>query len=225
MRRHKQSVHGDEVFKCPQPGCQYSSPRKDHLVLHLEGFHRTAGLFACDHPGCTFRSSWREAVANHKRQVHSDERPFACDHTECSFSCKTKHHLARHQQQVHLKIKTKLCHVCDKRFCAKAGLRAHMFSQHPTQDHDMTECDNCVTHLMKSHGRSLTQRAFLAGAERTGSTQNRNVHGLDIGYDRSKDGGGDADAVAFDEVGSQTTDSLNEDLIDMHMDMQLLSLF
>ena len=57
MRRHKQTVHGNDVFKCPQPGCQVSSARKVNLMHHVEGFHGTAGSFSCDHPGCTCQDS------------------------------------------------------------------------------------------------------------------------------------------------------------------------
>ena len=260
--RHKQTVHSDDVFKCPHPGCESSSSRKDSVMSHLKGFHGTAGSFACDHPGCTFRSKWRHNIGLHKRQVHSNERRFACDHTGCSHSaktrgaltshknvvhlnirdkrchvcekgfpikyflrvhmtthegdghemakcedcsvnlkscisepeksypchhqgcdyksrlkrnllshqkqvhseerpfpcshtgcsyrCKTQTQLKTHQKRVHLKIKTKKCHVCDRRFFSKPDLRAHMMSQHQTNDHDMADCDNCVTHLKKS---------------------------------------------------------------------------
>ena len=105
LRRHKQAVHGDDGFKCPQPGCQFSSSVKAYISHHLRGVHGTAGSFACDNPGCNFKSTWRENIAKHKRQVHSDERPFACDHTGCKFRAKMSNNLTKHKNAVHLNIR------------------------------------------------------------------------------------------------------------------------
>ena len=226
MRKHKRVAQGNVVFKCLQPGCEYSknlskvtpsvqpfcvtlrrmllyralqvyvgenghchlrevvtlqrcdfrevllysSPWKGNVASHLKGFHGTVKSFACDHPGCSFESSWRDSIAKHKRYVHSDDRPFACDHPVCSFRCKTRSNLTTHQQQVHLNIRTKQCHVCDKRFSWKAALRVHMMAQHQTNVHDMGKCDHCVTYLKKNHRMSLAAIAsFKRRNERNGS--------------------------------------------------------
>ena len=55
-RTHRQGVHVEDVFKCPQPGFQFSTSWKASLAQHSKGFHGTAGSFACDHPGCTFQA-------------------------------------------------------------------------------------------------------------------------------------------------------------------------
>ena len=337
MRSHKQAVHGHDVFKCPQPGCQFSSSWKISLSHHLKGIHGTTGSYACDHPGCTFRSMWMGNIVKHKRHVHSDERPFACDHTGCSFraktrgnllvhtnavhlnimnkrchlcrrgflnnsrlrdhmathegnghevakcedcsvsltcrsyrptvgklfpcdhqgcdyksgwkgsllshqkhahseerpfSCshtgcsyrsKTKSNLTNHQDQVHLKIKTKRCHVCDKRFFVLGSLRAHMMSHHQTNDHDIAHCDNCVTHPKKNHKQSQARMASLkrrVGKGRTHSTT-VNRQGIQSSDKNAEDKEGNSFVSKEVGVKTETTD-LNDELIDIHVNMQLL---
>ena len=146
MRSHKQAVHGEKVFKCPQPGCEYSPSRKIHLVNHLKGFHGTAGSFACDHPGCSFRTAWPGSISNHKRQVHSDERPFACDYTGCAYRAKMMGNLTQHKNSVHLNIRNERCHVCEKEFHGKPGLRLHM-TTHEGDGHEMAKCEDCSVNL------------------------------------------------------------------------------
>ena len=148
MQSHKQAVHGDDVFECPQTGCQFSSSRKASLTRHLKGFHGTAGSFACDHPGCTFRSTWRENIAKHKRHQHSDEKPFPCNYTGCSFRTKTNSHLTSHKNAVHLKVRDKRCHVCEKEFQTKSYLKAHM-TTHEGDGHEMEKCEDRSVNLRR----------------------------------------------------------------------------
>ena len=146
MRSHKQAVHGEKVFKCPRTGCQFSSSWKTSLAQHLKGIHGTAGSIACDHTGCTFRTAWLSSIAQHKQQVHCNERPFACDHTGCSFRAKTKSNLYSHNKKVHLKIRDERCHVCEKEFHDKCGLRSHM-TTHEGDGHEMAACKDCSLNL------------------------------------------------------------------------------
>ena len=340
MRNHKQFVHGEKIFKCPQLGCGFSASRKTGLAQHTEGAHGTAGSLACDHPGCTYQSTWRTNIAVHKRlkhtdkrpfpcdqmgcsyrakttdhltrhrntvhlnirdkrchvcekgfrdkssirthmtkhegkgheiakcedccvnlrckstlkpkkpvncftcdhpgcnyksqkksmlsrhqkRFHSEERPFACSHAACSYRCKSKSDLTRHQKQVHLKIKTKLCHVCDKRFFLISDVRAHMLSLHQLGDHDIDKCVDCVTNLTMNHRLSQVQMAWRkrrAGEESSLTTANK----LGIEKERRKSRGKEGNSSAKEPVKSETTGRLNDDLIDVHMDMELLSLF
>ena len=127
---------------------------------------------------------------------------------------------ALHRKQVHLKITTKRCHVCDKRFFAKRELRAHMSSQHQTIDHDMAECDNSVIYLKKSHTRSQAMTASHERRARKEETDRTAANMQDIESYRR----GAQNSFCFKgmEVKSETPD-LNDELIDMHTDMQLLS--
>ena len=340
LRKHVQALHSGAVFKCPQPGCEYSSSWKVNVMKHFNGFHGTAGSFACDHPGCTFRSTWHGNIVRHKQQGHSDAKPFACDHngcgfrsktrsdlsrhkkavhlkirhkrchvcekgfhsknhltahmahhegdghevgnceecsvnlrskssrkpaaaklfpcdhqgcdyksqwrrstvshqkqvhsdekpfscsfTGCSFRCKRKTNLTTHMNQVHLKVKTKGCHVCDEQFFSKTGLRFHMMSNHQTEDHDVDTCNDCVTNLKKNQIMSqavVASRKRKAERKRTNSTTvNKHV----IPYTKRKVTGNKKVASEEAHAESGTTGSLNDDLIDIHKDMQFFSSF
>ena len=95
LSQHLKKVHGDKLFKCPHPGCRFSSSWKPCTVAHLKGMHGTAKPFSCDVLGCRFRSRWHGSVSKHQKQVHSDDKPFTCDYAACSYSAKTKTHFIR----------------------------------------------------------------------------------------------------------------------------------
>ena len=142
---------------------------------------------------------------------------------------KAKTNQRTHQKQVHLKIKAKSCHVCDRRFYSNQDLRAHMKSQHQTADHDMSKCDDCVIILKKNHRISQARIATLmrqVERNRTHSTPTSKpgpeCHEKKVGGIRMSDGE-NALALKGEQVERQPTRSLNEDLIDVHLDMQLLS--
>ena len=80
--------------------------------------------------------------------------------------------LTNHQKQVHMKIMTKCCHLCDRLF-SKHDLRAHVKSQHDTNDHDMNNCDDCVRVLNKNHRQvqaAIAASKRKAESKRTHST-------------------------------------------------------
>ena len=129
-----------------------------------------------------------------------------------------------HQKQVHLKIKAKRCHLCDKRFFAKSDLRVHMMSHHQTDDHDMDDCDNCVTHLKKNHIRSRARTASLRRRARKEGTDSTAANMQDGQSPKKEAEDKEENSFAFKEKGVKNgTTGLNGHLIDMHMDMQLLS--
>ena len=182
-------------------------------------------LFLCEHEVCDYQSRWKNNVSKHQKQVHSEERPFSCNYTGCSFRCKQKNTLTNHENRFHLKVKTKGCHICNKRFFWKAYLRAHMLSNHQTDAHDVDECDDCVTNLKKNERMS---RAVVASrkrkAEREGKgTNSTTANKRFIENHKRKLAGNEEVACREAHAKSETTNSLNDDLIDMHMDMQLLS--
>ena len=234
LKRHKNAVHlniRDNRCHVCEKRFHSKSHLKNHMWTHEGDGHEMAKcedcfvnlrskssrkpcpaagkLFECDHQGCDYKSKGKGVFLSHQKQIHSEERPFSCSHTGCSFRSKTNAHLTMHQRRVHLKIRAKRCHVCDKRFFWKAGLRAHMLSQHQTHDHDIAECDDCFAHLKKSGGRYTASRK--RGENEASQSQNRKV-------------GEEGKSAAFTmQNESETTHCLNDDLIDVHMDMQLLS--
>ena len=98
-----------------------------------------------------------------------------------------------------------------------------MKSRHQTKDHDMSECDMCVNFLKICSRWSQTQIAWRAERKRANSTPANNK-GIKS-YTKRRAELNEENSISFEEmeVRSDTSDRLNEDLIDMHMDMQLLS--
>ena len=152
MRRHMQAVHDEGVFKCPEPGCLFSTSPQSNLTSHLQGFHATAKSFVCDHPGCTYRSPRRDSIAKHKQHVHSDERPFACNNAGCSYRTKTTANLSQHKYKVYMNIRDKRCHVREKGFLHTCHLRAHM-TTHEGEGHEMAKCEDCTVNLRSKSSR------------------------------------------------------------------------
>ena len=144
---HVKRVHGDRLFNCPHPGCQYSSSRQGNVTVHLSGVHGTEKPFLCDHPGCNFRSNRSDTVSMHKRQIHSSDRPFVGNYTGCAYSSNNKSNLIKHKKQVHLKMRSECCHSCNMSFSHKSNLRSHMLSIHAKEGHEIANCENCAAHL------------------------------------------------------------------------------
>ena len=90
----------------------------------------------------------------------------------------------------------------------------------------MADCDNCVTHLKKSHTLSHALRAAhkrRAGKEGTDSTV-ANMQEIESHKNKMRADDEEENSFAFREIGVECeNDGLNDELIDMHMDMQLLS--
>ena len=126
---------------------------------------------------------------------------FECDHQGCDYKSRWKRNLLSHQK-----------------------LRLHMLSQHQTNDHDIADCDNCVSHLKKNHILSQARVAFLK--RRTGKEVSHltAANKQDVESSKKKAEAKNGNSFAYNEnaVASETN-GLNEDLIDMHMNMQLLS--
>ena len=96
-----------------------------------------------------------------------------------------------------------------------------MMSQHQTNDHDIDGCSDCVVYLRKNHklSRALTaSRRRRARKDGTVSTA-ANIES----YKKEAEDKESSFAFKKMRVKSETNDGLNDDLIDMHMDMQLLS--
>ena len=173
----------------------------------------------CGHPGCNFKSKWRCSLSSHRKRFHSKERPFSCNHTGCSYRCKAKTNLTAHPNRVHLKIKTNRFHVCDKRFFFKTGLRKHMKSKHQTNVKVMDECDDGVPHLKETGRRhqAPTDSNQVRSQQRKAKAEAQQSHNRKVGKKEENS----VAPTAQDE--SETTHRLNDDLIDAHMDMQILS--
>ena len=212
LRIHMAKHEGDghDVNKCKDCSVNLISKASSKTIPAAGSY------FPCHHHGGDFKTRWKASLWTHLNQFRNQNRLFSCSHTGCSFRCKTKGNMTRHQNGVHLKIRRKQCHVCNMRFHQKADLRAHMKSRHETNDHSMVTCDDCITSLSHVQAASHIRRAEKGRMHSTPAIK------LDL--KQSKAGGRQENAFAFKEEQVQSqSHSLNDDLIEMHMEMQLLS--
>ena len=180
-------------------------------------------LFSCEHQGCDYRGRRKGHLLSHRKHVHSEERLFPCNYAGCSVRCKTKSQLTSHQKRVHLKIKTKRCHVCDRRFFLLSSLRDHMMSRHQTEDHDIDDCENCVTHLKKNYKLSLAQMAASKRRAANEGTAATAANMQDIKSHKKNAEDEEKNSFACKGIVNEMASGLNDELIDVHVDMQLLS--
>ena len=124
---------------------------------------------------------------------------------------------------VHFKVKTKWCHLCSKGFFRKKNLRDHMISNHQTEDHDVDECEDCITNLKKNERLYQALIAARKRKARREGTRSTTANKRPIVIRKRKVAG--IQKVVCKEAHAErgTSYSLNDELIDMHIDMQLLA--
>ena len=101
-------------------------------------------------------------------------------------------------------------------------LRDHMLSQHQTEDHDIDECDDCVVYLKKKRRPSQALMAALrrrAGKEGIDATA-ANMQDVDSHEKRAKDE--EENSIDCKEIIIEMAKGLNDELMNVHMDMQLI---
>ncbi|KAK7073431.1 hypothetical protein SK128_016903, partial [Halocaridina rubra] len=84
-----------KLHQCPS--CPYSSPKKDHIMVHFRT-HTGERPFPC--LSCPARFGTQGTLYNHMR-THTGEKPFVCSICSKAFSLKgnLKHHMLTHQKK------------------------------------------------------------------------------------------------------------------------------
>ena len=247
LSRHKDTVHLN-IRNKPCHVCEKRFDTRNHLIEHMhcheEDGHemkkcqqcsvnlktkssrktKPAAIkwFPCDHPGCDYKSRWKNNIVSHQI-VHTEERPFSCNYAGCSYRCKLENNLKNHENHVHIKLKTKCCHICSERFFRRKNVRDHMISKHQTDDHDVDKCEDCVKNLKKNERMCKALAASRVRKAKREGTKLQTAKKHVIVSRMRKVGGNKEVALEKAHARSWKTRSLNDDLIDIHMDMQLLS--
>ena len=89
-------------------------------------------------------------LKSHYKSTHQNIKEFDCKFKDCNKSFSSMHAITRHVKDVHYRIKNFKCESCDKLFCQKSQLQAHMKSIHvaainslANSKDDPNFCDSC----------------------------------------------------------------------------------
>ncbi|KAG0620709.1 hypothetical protein M758_4G237300 [Ceratodon purpureus] len=62
-RKHEE---GQELIRCPHPGCLHSYSKKSNLDTHIRAIHMDLKPYACSHAGCEMRFAYRAVRDKHE---------------------------------------------------------------------------------------------------------------------------------------------------------------
>lgn len=107
-----------------------------------------------------------EKTLKHEEKQHSTEtlgaRPFKCLEKDCTLSFKNMNHLKSHHQSMHLQQERLFqCKYCEKKFCLKTHLTAHVRQHYVLFPCNFQDCqrqfkklNNLKGHFERDHGLS-----------------------------------------------------------------------
>ena len=187
MRKHKATMHGENVYNCDQ--CDYQSDNTN-VARHKKFVHNKENYIACNQ--CDFKSNYPSLVEYHKKGVHEGVR-WPC--SVCGNQFKSPMHLKKHTNEKHEKIiHRKTCASCDfivestSSEMSRKQLRKHEDLVHSKIDYQCERCDytsktrdTLKNHIKTKHGRE-EEASFVC--DQCSYTSKQSVH-LDI-HVRSK---------------------------------------
>ncbi|KAF1945081.1 hypothetical protein EJ02DRAFT_451916 [Clathrospora elynae] len=153
LESHMRSHNKERPFACPEPGCDKTFPRKDHLQRHLKNAHSdpiVERIFACDWNGCgkSFTSNGR--LQRHK-DVH-ESKLYCTEFPPCNEAFRKAKALEAHVKSQHLDVKPYSCtHVdgetgegCTRGFETEGALQRHVDRAHVERQAEGHFCMLCA---------------------------------------------------------------------------------
>ena len=121
---HIRVVHGNQMFSCPEPGCDVKAKNRDHIKDHVAAIHKNEPRYICSVCGTRYkyRNKWKYCEDKHKGKfLH------ACQQCDKKFNDKRKYQI---HQRVHSGEKPFMCPICSIRMARLDNLNAHTKKTH-----------------------------------------------------------------------------------------------
>ena len=121
---HIRVVHGNQMYNCPEPGCDVKAKNKDHIKDHYAAIHKNEPRYICSVCGTQYkyRNKWKYCEDKHKGKfLHS------CLQCDKKFNDKRKYQI---HQRVHSGEKPFMCPICSIRMARLDNLNAHTKKTH-----------------------------------------------------------------------------------------------
>ena len=121
---HIRVVHGNQMYNCPEPGCDVKAKNKDHIKDHYAAIHKNEPRYICSVCGTRYkyRNKWKYCEDKHKGKfLH------ACLQCDKKFNDKRKYKI---HQRVHSGEKPFQCPICNIRMARLDNLNAHTKKTH-----------------------------------------------------------------------------------------------
>ena len=157
LLKHKRHLHGDMLYNCEFPDCDFKSVVKEsikthmkrpkahtqkscqiceqyfpfsELKVHMES-HKIKGMFSCDicgYQNTTKSGNKSSLIKMHKMWTHSGNYLF-CNEDNCQYKTNRENSLKSHKENIHLKIKH-TCDECGHQATTLSNLHQHKQSKH-----------------------------------------------------------------------------------------------
>lgn len=144
---HQRNAHPSKrryMYNCEECGERFQYRKQ--LFLHHRSLHVDANQrHPCTECGRTF--STRSYLIVHRRDIHAAE--FKCD--VCDKIFKVKSHRNKHRRKHEITVQQYACEHCDRKYCSKSVLLAHLHGVHLNGAPFRFKCDKCKkSYLFKS---------------------------------------------------------------------------
>ena len=139
LNRHIKVFHNNseekETFHCTMPNCEYETPWKNGLKIHIESVHE--GLTnQC--PNCKYKTVSKGNLQRHIKSAH--EEVISCSYCEYETASTRKKQLYIHIRSVHGEQMFP-CPYCGYKATRKSSIQIHIRSVHRGQKFPCPQCD------------------------------------------------------------------------------------
>ena len=225
--RHMETVHEKKkTFPCPSIKCHFRSCHKQAVTEHYNMVHLKIKRLQCH--VCPYRTDKKNALRYHMNtHLKSGHNMKKCDHCRVHLSFTPGRGRVGKDPDA---LRKRQCHLCTTLCPTKNRLLRHM-PAHVNDGHNLESCDYCIRNFADAPHPYAACRPAVAAAtpvrrKRKRNRSNEYSSRIEEENDPSSSGSKSSDDDGdenVDVIRNSATQSLNDDLVDMHINMQLLS--